>query len=229
MTSLRFTLPIVVSLCAGGPASASVEDSVGRVFASMRLPHPLRPWAKQNPMDTMGTGVVIDGKVILTNAHIVVYADEIFVQGREGGDRVPAKVQSIGLDADLATLTLEEEDFFKDRPPLTMASKRPSVGQVVTLYGYAVGNSGLSTTQGPVSRIEYGEYIDRGYGLRLQVNATAWPGNSGGPAVVDGKMAGLVFRRLENMAYVIPDEEILEYLEDVKDGRYDGKPQLTDK
>jgi hypothetical protein len=39
---------------------------------------------------------------------------------------------------------------------------------------------------------------------------------------------GLVFRRLENIAYVIPNEEIDAYLADVKDGRYDGKPRVTD-
>jgi S1-C subfamily serine protease len=206
----------------------TLEDSVVRVHASIRLPNPVRPWTKQNPVESMGTGVVIEGKTILTNAHIVIYAGEVYVQGRGGGDRVPAKVQSIGLDADLATLTLEDESFFDKRPPLPPAAKRPAVGEVVTLFGYAVGSAGLTTTRGPVSRVEFGEYLDRGQGLRLQVNATAWPGNSGGPAVVDGRMTGLVFRRLENMAYVIPNEEIDAYLEDVKDGRYDGKFQVVD-
>ena len=73
----------------------SPEDSVVRVFASLRLPNPARPWSKQNPVDVMGTGVVIEGKRILTNAHVVYYASEVKVQGRQGGDRIQAKVETI--------------------------------------------------------------------------------------------------------------------------------------
>jgi hypothetical protein len=44
-------------------------------------------------------------------------------------------------------------------------------------------------------------------------------------------MIGLTFGQLgraENVGYVIPNEEIAAYLEDVKDGRYDGKLRVTD-
>ena len=51
-----------------GAVAAGPEDSVVCVFASLRLPNPTRPWAKQNPVQVMGTGVVIDGKTVLTNA-----------------------------------------------------------------------------------------------------------------------------------------------------------------
>ena len=40
---------------------STVEDAVVQVFASLRLPNPMRPWAKQNPVEVMGTGVIIDG------------------------------------------------------------------------------------------------------------------------------------------------------------------------
>ena len=76
---------------AGGSA-----DSVVKVFSQMRLPNPVRPWIKQNAVEVMGSGVVIEGNRILTNAHLVLYADEIFVQGGQGGDRVEAKVVAIG-------------------------------------------------------------------------------------------------------------------------------------
>ena len=75
---------------------AGTADSVVKVFTQMRLPNPLRPWVKQNPVEVMGSGVVIERNRILTNAHLVLYADEIFVQGGQGGDRVEAKVVAIG-------------------------------------------------------------------------------------------------------------------------------------
>src|SRR6516165_1061323 len=108
---------LAVTLGATPSWGASPEDSVVRVFASLRLPNPARPWAKQNPVDVMGTGVVIEGKKILTNAHVVSYASEVKVQGRQGGDRFEAKVETIGPGIDLATLALEDETFFEKRPP----------------------------------------------------------------------------------------------------------------
>jgi hypothetical protein len=67
---------LAVTLSATPSRGQSPEDSVVRVFASLRLPNPVRPWTKQNPIDVMGTGVVIEGKTILTNAHNVLYAGE---------------------------------------------------------------------------------------------------------------------------------------------------------
>lgn len=207
--------------------ASDVQDSLVRVYSSMRLPNPVRPWAKQNPVEVSGSGVVIDGRRILTNAHVVIYGAEVFVQGREGGDRAPAKVASLGVAMDLAVLTLEDDSFFTKRPPIERAAKRPAVGEQTTLLGFAAGGAGLAVTRGPVSRIEYGTYSDEAQGLRIRVDAAASPGTSGGAAIVAGKLAGLVFQRTENSAYVIPNEEIDEYLKDVKDGRYDGKPMIV--
>jgi S1-C subfamily serine protease len=55
--------------------------------------------------------------------------------------------------------------------------------------------------------------------------------NSGGPAVSDGKLVGLVFsliQNAQNIGYLIPVEEIQHFLTDIKDGVYDGKPQTHD-
>jgi len=220
---------VLLCLCAANVGLAEgPEDSVVRVVASLRLPNPVRPWAKQNPIDVMGTGVVIDGKTVLTNSHIVLYAGEVFVQAPRGGDRVAAKVASIGPGIDLATLTLEEATFFDKRPPIPRAAKRPAASDPVDLMGFPVGGAGPAVTRGVVSRIDYAPYVDLTEGLRIQVDAPAGPGSSGGPALVNGKMVGLVFRRSQNAGYVIPNEEIDAYLDDVRDGRYDGKPRVAD-
>jgi len=228
MTPTRFILAILFSLSAVDHATAGPEDSVVRVFASLRLPNPVRPWAKQSPVEVMGTGVVVDGKTILTNAHIVLYASEVFVQAPRGGDRIGAKVATIGPGIDLATLTLEDESFLERRPPLPRATKYPAADDAVILMGFPAGGTGLAVTRGVVSRIDYAAYNDVTEGLRIQVDAVAGPGSSGGPALVDGKMVGLVFRRAQNAGIVIPNEEIDIFLEDVRDGRYDGKPQVAD-
>ena len=127
----------------------------------MRLPNPVRPWTKQNPVEVMGSGVVIERNRILTNAHLVLYADEIFVQGGQGGDRVEAKVVAIGPGIDLAVLTLEDETFFAKRPPIARASKLPEITSRVAVQGFPIGGNSLSTTQGTVARIEYEIYEHR--------------------------------------------------------------------
>jgi S1-C subfamily serine protease len=172
----------------------SPEESVVRVLASRRPTNPVRPWLKQNPVEVMGTGVVIEGKTVLTNAHIVLYAGDDFVQAPRGGDRVPAKVTSIGPWIDLATLTLEDEAFFGKRPPMPRAAKRPSQSDPVVLMGFPVNGAGPAVSRGVVSRIDYAPYADLTEGIRIQAETQPMPGNSGGPALVDGKMVGLVFR-----------------------------------
>jgi S1-C subfamily serine protease len=226
---LRLSLAIW-ALAGAVPAARAggTEDSIVRVTSVLRLPNPLRPWTKQNPVEVGGSGVVIDGKRILTVAHLVTYAEEIYVQPGQGGDRVEAKVAARAPGIDLAVLTVDpaEAGFFDKRPSLPRAAALPEVSSRVAVKGFPLGVTTLSTSQGIVSRIEFAEYETGSMGLRIQVDAAINPGNSGGPALVDGKMIGVVWGQAgaENVGYVIPDEEIDDFLKDIADGRYDGKP-----
>jgi hypothetical protein len=63
----------------------------------------------------------------------------------------------------------------------------------------------------------------------VQIDAAINPGNSGGPVMANGKMVGLAFASLvgvQNISYIIPDEEIELFLRDAADGRIDGKPRM---
>jgi S1-C subfamily serine protease len=180
-------------------------------------------------MEVMGSGVVIGRNRILTNAHLVLYADEVSVQCGQGGDQVEAKVAAIGPGIDLAVLSLEDGTVFDRRPPIPQASKVPEITARVAVLGFPVGGTTLSTTQGTVSRIEYDTYETGTAGLRIQVDAAIKPGESGGPAVVDGKMIGIVSGHTENIGYIIPIQEIDYFLADIDDGHYDGKPFVFDQ
>jgi hypothetical protein len=137
-------------------------------------------------------------------------------------------VSALGTGIDLATLKLEDEAFFQKHPPMARAEQRAKASDAVVIMGFPVGGSGLAVSRGVVSRVDYAPYNDLTDGLRIQVDAVAGPGNSGGPALVDGKMVGVVFRRVQNAGVVIPNEEIEAFLRDVKDGRYDGKLRIAD-
>lgn len=212
-------------------AQDKIRDLVVKIHAVHHTPDLLRPWAKNSPQQVKGSGVVIDGKRILTNAHVVRYASQIYVQPNQSASRIPARVEAMTASMDLAVLKLDDEAFFNQRGTLPFAAELPRVKDTVNVYGYPTGGTELSVTQGIVSRIEFTDYYYQASGLRIQVDAALNFGNSGGPAVTDGKLVGLVFsliQNAQNIGYLIPVEEIQLFLADITDGVYDGKPQLLD-
>jgi S1-C subfamily serine protease len=211
--------------------TGTVENSVVKVFSTIREPDPYRPWTKDAPSEATGSGVVIEGKRILTCAHMVLYASQVQIQAHQAGDKISAKVAAIAPGIDLAVLKLDDETFFDTHPPLPRAKVLPEIRDMVMAYGYPEGGTSLSITKGIVSRIEFTSYNFPVSGLRIQIDAAINPGNSGGPAVVGDKMIGLAFSHLggaENISYIIPCEEIELFLQDIADGHYDGKPAMFD-
>jgi len=213
------------------PAPSVVESEVVKVFSSMRYPDVYKPWTKQSPSEVTGSGVVIEGKRILTNAHVVLYASQVQIQANQAGDKLSATVEAIAPGIDLAVLKLDDETFFNSHPPLARAKTLPEIKDAVMTYGYPTGGTSLSITKGIVSRVDFASYNGSTSGLRVQIDAAINPGNSGGPAVVNDKMIGLAFSHLrdtQNIGYIIPCEEIELFLQDIADGHYDGKPAMHD-
>jgi S1-C subfamily serine protease len=207
-----------------------VENSVVKIFATVRHPDYFKPWSKQAPSELTASGVVIEGKRILSNAHVVLYASQVQVQANQAGDKVSATVVAVAPGIDLAVLKLDDESFFDTHPPLPRARMLPEIKDAVMAYGYPEGGTSLSITKGIVSRIEFARYSQGTGGLRIQIDAAINPGNSGGPAVAGDKMIGLAFSHLassENIGYIIPCEEIDLFLKDIAAGHYDGKPTFA--
>jgi S1-C subfamily serine protease len=220
--------PIAVAASPTG-AAKDPKDSVVKVFATVRRPDPARPWTKQAPAEVTGSGAVIDGNRILTNAHVVQYASQVQIQANRAGDKLLATVVAVAPGIDLAVLTVDDPTFFAEHAPLARASSLPDIKEAVLAYGFPTGGTALSITKGIVSRIEFMEYNSLVSGLRIQIDAAINPGNSGGPVMVDDKMIGLAFGTLgNNIGYIIPNEEIELFLEDIADGHYDGKPAMHD-
>src|SRR5437764_11515662 len=206
--------------------SSAVENSVVKVFASARYPDLSKPWTKQAPTELTGSGVIIEGKRILTNAHVVLFASEVQVQANQAGDKISATVEAIAPGIDLAVLKVDEEKFFESHLPLVRAEKIPAIKDAVMVYGYPTGGSSLSITKGIVSRIEFAPYNFPVSGLRIQIDAAINSGNSGEPAVDGDKMIGLAFSHLggaENIGYIIPSEEIELFHKDIAHGYYECK------
>lgn len=212
--------------------AGDVRGSVVKILSTQRVPDLVRPWTKAGPQEMSGSGVIIDGKRILTNAHVVRYASQVYVQGHQSADKIAAKTIGIATGIDLAVLELEDGSFFDERPAVPLAERLPEARDTVNVYGYPIGGTELSVTEGIVSRIEFTAYSFDTTGLRIQVDAALNPGNSGGPAIMDDKVVGLVFsgiRFADSIGYLIPVEEIQTFLADIADGEYTGKPALFDE
>jgi len=221
----------VPSAGAAGLSGRSIRRSVVKIYVTIQRADYTMPWQSEHPMSGTGSGFLIGGKRILTNAHVVSDARDIQVQ-KDGNSRLyPARVKAVAHDCDLAILDVDDPGFYDNTESLSIAETLPDLNSEVTVFGYPLGGIRLSITQGVVSRIDYSVYAHSAVDqhLVLQVDAAINPGNSGGPVVYQNKVIGVAFQGLdwaENIGYVIPVPVVRRFLEDLEDGRYDGYPEL---
>ncbi len=223
---------VMLAFTTRAEADVDVRQSVVRIEVTQVKPDYFEPWKRSQPSEVSGTGVIIDGNRILTNAHVVSHARKTTIQPANSARKYPAKVIGMSVAMDLAVLSVDDLDFFQGRPALEFDDELPAVKAPVNAYGFPTGGTQVSVTEGIVSRIEFDRYYYTTTGLRIQIDAALNPGNSGGPAVKDGKMVGLVFSRIssgDNIGYLIPIEEVRLFLDDIEDGHYEGKLQFWDE
>jgi S1-C subfamily serine protease len=212
----------------------SIDSSIVKIYTVSKATNYLEPW-NSSVQRSSGSGSIISGNRILTNAHVV--ANETFIEVKKYGDtkRFQAKVIVVSHDTDLALLEVEDKNFFKDTTPLEFGVL-PKMQDKVTVYGYPMGGHTISVSTGIVSRIEHNRYAHSGkHFLSIQIDAAINPGNSGGPTISNGKIVGVVMQGItfsQNIGYMVPVDIIQHFLKDVSDGKHDGFPKLgimTDK
>ncbi|XP_058101907.1 protease Do-like 10, mitochondrial isoform X1 [Magnolia sinica] len=201
-------------------------DSVVKIFTVSSSPNYFLPWQNKSQRETMGSGFVLPGRRILTNAHVV--ADHTFVLVRKHGSptKYRAEVQAIGHECDLALLIVKSEEFWEGMHFLELGDI-PFLQEAVAVVGYPQGGDNISVTKGVVSRVEPTQYVHGATQLMaIQIDAAINPGNSGGPAIMGDKVAGVAFQNLsgaENIGYIIPVPVIKHFIAGVEEtGKYVG-------
>ncbi|XP_022765524.1 protease Do-like 10, mitochondrial [Durio zibethinus] len=201
-------------------------DSVVKIFTVSSSPNYFLPWQNKSQRETMGSGFVIPGKKILTNAHVV--ADHTFVLVRKHGSptKYRAEVQAVGHECDLAILVVESQEFWEGMNFLEFGDI-PFLQEAVSVVGYPQGGDNISVTKGVVSRVEPTQYVHGATQLMaIQIDAAINPGNSGGPAIMGNKVAGVAFQNLsgaENIGYIIPVPVIKHFIAGIEErGKYMG-------
>jgi len=220
-TMLAWSAAVLVA----APPQNDPLNAVVKVEVTSSEPDFILPWQNLRSSDISGSGVVISGNRILTNAHNVADATVVAVRKKNNDTLFPAKVMFVNHECDLALLTVDDPKFFADITPMEFAETPPPQSLVVAA-GYPLGGEGLSLTQGIISRIEVRRYAQSWmFLLTAQVDAAINPGNSGGPVLCDGKIVGIAFQGNnsgENLGYMIPSDVIKHFFKDIEDGRVDG-------
>ncbi|HDZ09954.1 S1C family serine protease [Pseudohongiella sp.] len=242
VTRWRYSLFAALAFCGvltfSSAASAQIteeireiESSIVKIYTTSAAPDYFTPWRLMTPSQSSGSGAVVAGNRILTNAHVVANASYVQVQKHNDPERYLAQVHFISHASDLALLEIEDPAFFDDTPALAIGDL-PEPNTEVFVFGYPVGGRTLSVTKGILSRVEQQVYAHSGeYLLAGQIDAAINPGNSGGPVIVDGKIAGVVMQsvaggRTEALGYFVPPDILRHMLTDASDGSYDGFPDL---
>jgi S1-C subfamily serine protease len=210
-------------------AGDAVRDAIVKIYAVRNSPDFYNPWNMKGMQATTGSGCIIPGKRILTNAHVV--SDRTYLQVRRNGEaqRFTARVLAVSHEADLALIEVEDPSFFGEVAPLELGDL-PEVQSEVAVYGFPMGGDTLSITKGVISRIENQTYIHSAVSMLAgQIDAAINPGNSGGPVIAGGRVVGVVMQGMpqaQNIGYMVPPNVIRHFFKDLEDGRYDGFPSL---
>jgi S1-C subfamily serine protease len=234
-----------------GPARAELADTIERIKPSLVVVGTFNK-LKSPAFALRGTGFIVgDGRLVATNSHVVPEAgdpsgtqDTLMVLSRQGNETRGIAVQLVSRDAghDLALLRF-------NGPPLPAmligSSDGVREGQAVAFAGFPIGGAlGFSpvTHRGIVSSItpislpggSASQLKDKSIrSLRagafpiFQLDATAYPGNSGGPLFdpATGEVLGVinmvfvkstkesVLEKPSGISYAIPAKHLQQLLE----------------
>lgn len=205
-----------------------IRKGVIKITVIAQSPEYAVPWNPGRMARKTGTGFIISGNRILTNAHIASNARFIAVEKEGDARKYEARVRFIAHDCDLAMLEVPDRAFFNDTVPLSIGGGVPTLNSVVAVLGYPIGGRRMSVTRGVVSRVDYQVYshsmLDQH--LAIQIDAAINPGNSGGPVFQENAVVGVAFQGYrgdvaQNVGFMIPVPVIDRFMKDVEDGRYD--------
>lgn len=96
-------------------------DAVVKIYCIHSEPNFSMPWQRKRQYNSFSSGFAVsDGaqRWLLTNAHSVSYHTQVRVKRRGDDRKFTARVLSIGVDCDIALLTVEDDEFWADVVPL---------------------------------------------------------------------------------------------------------------
>jgi S1-C subfamily serine protease/uncharacterized membrane protein required for colicin V production len=141
-----------------------------------------------------GSSFAIAGDYLVTNAHVVAGAEQVWVSLQGSLDRWRGTVVRFDPELDVALIYVAR----LDAAPLRLAARAPANGTLAAALGYTGGGplqvipAGVNRTIEAIGRDLYGRsVVTRAV---IELNADVNHGDSGGPLVVaNGQVSGVVF------------------------------------
>jgi serine protease Do len=163
-----------------------------------------------------GSGFIISQEGhILTNEHVIRYADKITVT-LKNGESFEAKVVGSNPEIDLAVIKINA------KKPLPYAELGDSDALQIGEWVVAIGNPfGFqeTVTAGIISALNRSLNNPKEQGYLIQTDAAINPGNSGGPLVnLDGKVIGIneaIISNAQGMGFAIPINLAKQHLDEL--------------
>jgi hypothetical protein len=231
----RLTYYCIASLLSAGslyaaPANAAAPAkfvSVVRVNATDQAWDFFHPWTKHAPYSRRGLGAVIGHGEVLVTAEMVDNANYVELERAESGERVPATVEAIDYEADLALLKPSDDKFLNGITPLEITDA--AVGDRLSVWQLEPTGALLST-DALLTTVEVGKYPEDDVALldySLTTSLQYRDGSFTVPMVKGGKLAGILLRydtRTQN-ANAIPAPIINHFLTDAAGKTYGGFPR----
>jgi len=186
--------------------SKNINNSVVRIIAERIDIDWNLPFQYNKPFNASGTGFFIKDDLILTCAHVIDAAKNIYIEipNYLGNKKIYCDIVGIVPDFDIGLLRTKN---YKSKFIVTMAnSDTLKLGDEVIAVGYPISNisknekNNLKFTKGIISGQQKGF---------IQVDSAINPGNSGGPLFYKKKVIGvnsmkLVNLGLDNIGYSVP-------------------------
>ncbi len=163
-----------------------------------------------------GSGFIIDSDgLILTNEHVIRYADRITVT-LKNGDSYEGRVIGSNPEIDLAVVKINAG---KKLPYVELGdSDSLQIGQWVVAIGNPFGFQ-ETVTVGIISALNRSLNNPKEEGYLIQTDAAINPGNSGGPLVdLSGRVIGIneaIISNAQGMGFAIPINLAKEHLEEL--------------
>ena len=186
----------------------------------------LRPWGKKQPQTKRAIGAVLEGGKVLVTGDLAANAAFVEFESPEGGRKVPATVEFVDYEANLALLKTDDAEFMKGIPQLAVAES--NIGDQLTVWQLE-SNGRLLKTDGPLTTAENLVYpVDGAFLIyRMTVQMQGRDSSFTLPVVRDGKLTGVLmaYDNASNNANLVPAPVIEHFLKDAADGKYDGFPR----
>ncbi|MEI6351864.1 MAG: PDZ domain-containing protein [Verrucomicrobiota bacterium] len=188
-----------------------------------------RPWSKKAPYQRRAVGAVLPGKRVLVTAEMAANATYLELEKADSGEKVPAVVEAVDYECNLALLKASADDFLDGFKPLSI--KEPSLGDDLAIWQLE-NNGTLLSTRALLTTAEVDRYPIGDTALLIYRLTSALQPRDGGftsPVVKGNELAGMLLRfdsRTQN-ADVIPAPVIQHFLKAAADkAGYNGFPRL---